>query len=159
MSSQAQQQHQFEKLLSDVSRAGVFHLPHWSSSSTQHATAVAAAEACGYKVFRIDLRHANTLDKLLGAIGSAMGFPEWFGYNLDALADCLGDMGWCPAEGYLVILEHCDMLQAHTAEELATALQVFENAAVEWRERGIAFWCFVEMQADGIAWLPGLESQ
>ena len=26
--------------------------------------------------------------------------------------------------------------------------------AAEWREQGVPFWCLIDMQADGIAWLP-----
>ena len=29
----------------------------------------------------------------LAAFATALGFPDWFGGNLDALNDCLGD--WC----------------------------------------------------------------
>jgi aspartyl-tRNA synthetase len=33
-------------------------------------------------------------------------------------------------------------------------MQVFQEAANTWREDDIPFWCLVDMQADGIAWLP-----
>ncbi|WP_435743916.1 barstar family protein [Nocardioides sp. SYSU DS0663] len=43
------------------------------------------------------LRHADTVADptkaaVLEALGDALGFPDWWGRNLDALADCLGDI-------------------------------------------------------------------
>ena len=151
MSTTPASQTDYAKLLSDVTRAGVYHLPFGS-----HENIIAGAEACGYVVFRVDLTQAKSKEDLLAAIGKDMAFPEWFGYNWDALADSLADLAWRPAEGYLVLLEHCDNLHANAGNDLVNALQIFENAATEWRDRGIALWCLVDMQADGIAWLPGL---
>lgn len=34
----------------------------------------------------------TTRDAVLAALGEALGFPDYFGRNLDALADCLGDL-------------------------------------------------------------------
>jgi len=145
---------QFETLLRDAARAGVYHLPHVRQGG--HEDLIAAAEACGYVIFRVDLSRAGAKQGLLEAIGRDMAFPEWYGCNWDALADCLNDLGWRPAEGYLVLLEHCDLLHGRAAGDLVTALQIFGEAANNWREQGIALWCLVDMQADGIAWLPDL---
>lgn len=145
-------QAQFESLLRDATRAGVYHLPHGPLGA--HEDIVTAAERSAFAVFRIDLAQVRDKDGLLAAVGKAMAFPEWYGYNWDALADCLNDLGWRPAEGYLVLLEHCDTLQAVAASDLVAALQIFEEAANAWREQGVPLWCLVDMQADGIAWLP-----
>jgi RNAse (barnase) inhibitor barstar len=138
-----------QTILADVGKAGVYHMPH-----TDKAPVIAAAKANGYAGFRVDLAKTEDKDELLAAIGRALAFPDWFGHNFDALADCLGDMAWQPADGYLVMLEHCDGIHGKAETEFVTTLQVFQQAAEDWREQGIAFWCLVEMQADGIAWLP-----
>ncbi|MCX7179179.1 MAG: barstar family protein, partial [Proteobacteria bacterium] len=75
-----------EALLRDVTRAGVYHLPH-ALAGGQEAL-VGAAEACGYFVFSVDLSAAKDKEGLLQAIGRDMSFPEWYGRNWDALADC-----------------------------------------------------------------------
>ena len=150
-SEPSQKQAHYQAVLGNVARAGVYHLPPASRDEI-----IAAAEASAYVVFRVDLGKARDQETLLAAIGRDMAFPEWFGYNWDALADSLGDLGWRPAEGYLVVLEHCDRMHARANDDLITALHVFEAAATEWRERGVALWCLVDMHADGIAWLPGL---
>jgi RNAse (barnase) inhibitor barstar len=138
-----------DNILADVGRAGVYHMPHMDK-----APILAGAETNGFATFRIDLTKAGDKKQLLQEIGRSLDFPEWFGHNFDALADCLGDMAWRPAEGYLVMLEHCDGIHGLAESDFVAALQVFQQAADDWREQGIAFWCLVEMQADGIAWLP-----
>ncbi|CAB1367479.1 barstar family protein [Denitratisoma oestradiolicum] len=139
----------YDKLLGQVARAGVYHLP-----ADGREALIRGAEANGCVVFAVDLSGARDKAGLLETIGRTMAFPEWFGHNLDALLDCLADLGWRPGEGYLVLLDHCDGIHGRAEADFVATLQVFEAAAAEWREQGIAFWCFVDMQADGLAWLP-----
>lgn len=141
----------YADLLLRVEHAGVYHMPLDGENDL-----IAAAEQNGYFVFRVDLSKVRDKDGMLKAIGAAMAFPEWFGVNWDALLDSLADLGWRPAEGYVVILEHCDGIHGHAEADFVHTLQVFENAANEWREQGVAFWCFVDMQADGISWLTDI---
>lgn len=141
----------YEAVLRDLSRAGVYHLPLAGREEI-----IAAATSCGYAVFRVNLAEVQDKAGLLAALAREMAFPEWFGQNWDALADCLADLSWRPAEGYLVLLENCDLLHARALDDHLKALELFAAAAKEWREQGIALWCLVDMQADGISWLPGL---
>jgi len=141
----------FQSILAQVEDAGVYHMPAGAADAL-----IAAAGHNGYFVFRVDLGKARDKDQLLETIGRSMAFPEWFGHNWDALLDCLADLGWRPAEGYMVMLEHCDGIHGRAEADFVQTLQVFEAAANEWREQGIAFWCFVDMQADGINWLTDI---
>lgn len=139
----------YRTVLADAAKAGVYHLPQIDPQPL-----LEAAEAEGFGIFRIDLAQAADKAGLLDAIGRAMHFPEWFGHNLDALADCLDDLSWIPADGYLVVLQHCDGIHGLAEDDFVATLQIFEQAAAEWREQGLPFWCFVDMQADGLNWLP-----
>jgi RNAse (barnase) inhibitor barstar len=139
----------YQTLFADARRAGVHHLPQGDLEPL-----FAGAEAAGCLVQRVDLVGARDKDEMLAAIGKALGFPEWFGHNWDALNDCLLDMGWRPAEGYVVLLDHCDGIHGRAEADFVTLMQAFQSAADEWREQGVPFWCLVDMQADGIAWLP-----
>lgn len=141
----------YASLLTRFEHAGVYHMPVGGEDDL-----IAAAEHNGYAVFRVDLADARDKGGMLDAIARAMRFPDWFGHNWDALLDCLADLSWQPADGYVVILEHCDGIHGHAEADFVQALQIFENAANEWREQGIPFWCFVDMQADGISWLSDI---
>jgi RNAse (barnase) inhibitor barstar len=139
----------FKALLGSVAQAGVYHQPHGAADDL-----LRAAEANGFAPFRIDLKGVMDKDALLTAIAQAMHFPDWFGHNWDALADCLTDLDWHAASGYVILLEHCDGIHGHAENDFVTLLQVFSSSAEVWRQQDIPFWCFVDMQADGIGWLP-----
>src|SRR3989442_13615190 len=85
--------------LNDVGRAGVFHL-----AGDSRALAGAAASA-GLMVVYADIGHAHDKEDFLVQLSEAMRFPEWFGGNWDVLADCLKDLSWLQAKGWVVILE------------------------------------------------------
>jgi RNAse (barnase) inhibitor barstar len=142
----------YTTLLRDAGRCGVYHTPLKGM-----ADLLAAAEDAGLAIFRVDLAEAGGKDGLFDRLATALEFPDWFGRNWDALADCLGDLSWLPAEGYLILFEHCDGFRASHGGDFATALQVLASACEAWCEEGVPFWVLVDMHADGIADLPGLD--
>lgn len=144
--------HDYESLLRDVTRCGVYHTPR-----TGMADLLSAAAASGIAIFRIDLAAVRDKDELFEHLAGALEFPDWFGHNWDALADCIGDLSWLPASGFLILLEHCDGFRAGNSIDFATALAVFSAAAAAWREEHVPFWVLADMPADGIAYLPRLD--
>jgi RNAse (barnase) inhibitor barstar len=144
----------YAHILTRLEHAGVFHMPLDGEEQL-----VEAAGQIGFGVFRVDLAGAVDKKDMLDRIGRAMSFPEGFGHNWDALLDCLADLGWhadTGAEGFVVILERCDGIHGRAEADFVQCLQVFDAAANEWREQNVPFWCFVDMQADGINWLSDI---
>lgn len=99
-----------------------------------------AVRKSGLKLVRIELKGVHEKPTLLEAIASALDFPEWFGGNWDALEDCLTDMSWNKARGYVVVLEHSAELIKRAPAEFAAAREVFKSAAVYWAGQGKPFW-------------------
>ena len=65
------------------------------------------ARALGHLVARLDGRRCPDRAALLAQLAAALKFPAYFGGNLDALHDCLGDLpDFAPAPGYLLIIDH-----------------------------------------------------
>jgi hypothetical protein len=64
-------------------------------------------------------------------IAKALAFPEWFGRNWDALEDCLTDLSWSPAAGYVLIFEN--------ALSNGVMTDILASAAEFWRDRGKPF--------------------
>ncbi len=95
---------------------------------------------------RIDLAGCVDKAELLARIASALQFPAWFGHNWDALADCLTDLSWLPAERYSITLEQPQALRAAAPEVLATALEILDEAAAFWADAGVGF--AVELSED-----------
>lgn len=141
----------YERILCDLARTGVFHAPQYDLSGL-----LSAAKACGFSIHRIDLADARDKSSLLTQLAAALAFPDWFGHNWDALSDCLNDLSWMPAEGRLILLEHCDNLQASRGEDFAILLQVLADAAVAWRAESVPFWVLVDLHAENVRGLPEL---
>lgn len=132
----------YETLFADAARAGVYRLPH-----PHHEILEIGAGHAGCCVFHIDLAKARNKGDLLEKIGHAMAFPEWFGHNWDALSDCLLDMGWRPALGFVVILKNVEMVHSRAESDFACLLKIFADVADERRSEGVPFWCLVDIPA------------
>lgn len=67
------------------------------------------------------------------ALKEALGFPAYYGNNLDALHDCLTEMS-----DVCIIIEECALAAAHMPEQWGRFLRVFfdacgENASLDIR--------------------------
>lgn len=141
----------YASLLAQPARAGVYHLPQ-----NGEAAVAAVARNLGYPWLTVDLAPVRDKATLLAALARTLAFPAWFGHNWDALADCLGDMSWRPAAGYVLVLAHADALRAAAEGDFLLLLEILAETSQRWREEGVPFWTFVDLAADGIALLPSL---
>ena len=101
------------------------------------------ARSLGLDAVRIDLDGCVDKAGFLDRTAAALGFPAWFGGNWDAFFDCLADLGWRPAQGYVLVFENTGDLRRHAPESLDTALAILADAATSWDERGKPFRAFV----------------
>ena len=122
-------------MLADPAMAGAYFVAARERGSYQDA----AAEL-GFDATAIDFGGCSDKADALGRFARALRFPEWFGHNWDALADCLADLSWMPAGGYLLLLEDIDGWRAADRENFDLALEVLEQAAAGWKSEGVAFW-------------------
>lgn len=109
-----------------------------------------AAASLDYAIARVDLAGCRDKADALARIGKALSFPGWFGANWDALADCLGDLSWLLAPGYLLLIEHSGTWHAAQSDEFDTLLAILNEAAQEWRERNVAFWALLPVSAEAL---------
>jgi RNAse (barnase) inhibitor barstar len=133
--------------LKDAGAGGVFQL------ACEVRAVESAAEAASLACFRIDIRAVHDKADLLAALAKGLDFPDWFGGNWDALADCLTDLSWKRASGYVLVLDKAKHFTAAHAEDYAAALEVMHHAADYWRSAGTPFWVFV---AGPEGWTSGL---
>jgi RNAse (barnase) inhibitor barstar len=105
------------------------------------------ARSLGFQCRRIDLAGCTSKGELIARIGRALEFPSWFGQNWDALFDCLTDLSWAPAPGYVLIFERAGELGQIAPDVLDTTVAVLRDAAEAWRARGVPFRAFVSAPA------------
>lgn len=142
----------FSDVLHQSANNGVFHLPSAGREAMQQV--VQEAELVFHLV---NLDDGEEIDEAFEAIAAGMKFPEYFGHNFDALYDCLTDLTWQDSSATVIILTGCDALYASAPEDWETLINVFVAAAEFWRDEDVPFWVFIDMRADGLAYLPNAD--
>ena len=125
---------------------GVYHL------TREPWEVAAAAGAADLACFRIDIGRAHDKADFLDHIAKAMGFPQWFAGNRDALADCLKDLSWLPGKGWVVVLEKSKHFGAGHRAEFEQAMDLMAEIADFWRAQNRPFWTLV---GGPEGWSPG----
>ena len=129
---------ELRSVLADPALAGVYVVEAAGASDF-----LAAAMALDFAAVTVNLAGCSDRDEALERIGTALKFPSWFGRNWDALADCLADMSWWPAAGYLVLIEHPDAWRVAEPESFDTLLEIIEEASQAWAEERKPFWALL----------------
>lgn len=125
--------------LTDIRHAGTYRLP-----MANREAVLEAGHALGYLTLRIDFTGDTGKADALATLARILAFPDWFGHNWDALSDCLTDLSWLPAKGYVLLLESTEGLAGEAPEDFATLIEIFEEVADHWRRAGVPFWVLVE---------------
>ena len=94
------------RLLSGPAEGGIYRAP----AGAALVTIERAAERAGWRLAHVVGEPATDKRALMAAFQDAFGFPGWFGHNLDALADCLGDVAFEP--GTLLVWDGADEFAA-----------------------------------------------
>ncbi|MEO5565947.1 MAG: barstar family protein [Luteimonas sp.] len=129
---------ELRSVLADPSLSGVYVVEAQGSSDF-----LTAALALDFVAVAVDLSGCIEKSQALARIAAALGFPDWFGGNWDALADCLADLSWRPAAGYLLLLEHASQWRDAEPEAFDTTLAIIEEAARGWAAQHKPFWGLV----------------
>ncbi len=58
----------------------------------------------------LDGREMEDWRGVFKSFAEAFCFPDYFGNNLNAFIECLGDLEWLPAGGYVVVLDSAERL-------------------------------------------------
>jgi hypothetical protein len=110
--------------LGDPSRSGVYRV-------SRPDEVLDAVRGANLAVARVAFAEK---EELLDNIAAALAFPSWFGRNWDALEDCLTDLSWREAPGYLLLFE-----QPQPGDDLGALTDVLHSSAAAWRGRGKPF--------------------
>ncbi|WP_371597158.1 barstar family protein [Streptomyces sp. NBC_00564] len=100
-------------------------------------SALEAARKAGWETAVLDLAGVTDKAGLMTACATALRLPDWFGANWDALADCLGDLEWWPAQqGRLILVQGWQEYAALSPADWRLLQEIFADAAAHWRETG-----------------------
>lgn len=108
----------------------------------RHSTAMLLRRAA-HQGARGWLLHGNTItDKasFLDQCGRVMGFPAYCGRNWDAFEECVTDLAWAPARGYLLVYDSPHPFAAASPADWETALAILAETVNDWRQRDKPFY-------------------
>ena len=131
------------KFLLDSANSGVYAAPASLTALRQ------AAAATGLAWFELDLAGVADKAAFLSRCQAAFKLPRSFGHNWDALADCLGDLSWRPARGYVVHCRNGEAFAHATPAEFAALLEILAGAATYWQAQDKMFTVLLDAKTRG----------
>lgn len=114
---------------------------HSAESPDPDLLAMDAAEQ-GFYFARINLSNCTNKARLLQGFAHALAFPEWFGDNWDAFADCLADLDWLGAPGHVLLIEGDAAIARETPEAITICREILADAIVQRSAHGLPMWVF-----------------
>lgn len=132
--------HGFDLDLTRSSQNGVYFV---GTDDLDRLARAAAREEL--RVCRTDLAGCHGKDELLRRLAASLQLPATFGHNWDALADCLRDLGWMPAWGYVLLFDHADQLLQAAEADYNTLLGILDDAATFGGERDLPWFAFLAL--------------
>jgi len=85
-----------------------------------------------FVVARLDGTRMADADQVSYDFSDALLFPSYFGWNWNALSDCLRDLHWLPADGYLVIVDNAPQLLTDSSQDRHTLFRILAQAVHHW---------------------------
>ena len=76
--------------------------------------------------------HCKTPATLFAEFARALEFPDYFGHNWDALEECLADLEWLPAKGYILLITDAASVLPNDETEFETLLEILRDAGEAW---------------------------
>jgi len=107
----------------------------WTTLLTVKAGQRAETLVCpptGFALKTIKGAKCQSTTGLLTEFARALDFPDYFGHNWDALEECLADLEWLPAKGYVLLITDAAQTLPDDEEEYETFLEILRDAGEAW---------------------------
>jgi len=88
-----------------------------------------AIRSAGFEPALIDRESVTDKDGLLRALYRALNFPNWFGFNYDALQDALEMLEPVEGRGWVLVFQDFDSLEQHEPDCARIFLDIVRQVA------------------------------
>jgi hypothetical protein len=110
----------------------------------------------GYLVAVLDGAVAGSREGFFTEIARVLHFPDYFGRNWDAVNDCLTDLTWLPAAGYVLLYDGFGQLARDQPEQWQIGLKVLNVAAAFWKQSRTPMFILLYGPRDDAPGVPAL---
>ncbi len=106
------------------------------------ARLVQVCAARDLQLFVLDGSAIATKTELLQRCAEVMQFPDYFGANWDALEDCLTDLEWLPASGYVLVYDQPEVLAKAAPADWSMFVEILACAVDAWAQTNCPMYVF-----------------
>lgn len=99
-------------------------------SRARPATMAAAFAERGWRCFLLDGHTIDSKATFLAVTAQTIQFPGYFGANWDAFEECLSDLSWAPAPGYILLYDNPQQFAKAQPADWAVARAILSDAAL-----------------------------
>ncbi|MEV5877449.1 barstar family protein [Streptomyces sp. NPDC052101] len=114
-------------------------------------------------VARLDGREMRDTDAVFQQFYERLRLPDYFGWNWNALSDCLGDLSWLSADHHVLIIESADDALPDDASGRLLLFKTLLRAGQRWsytqKPEGIELGRLVVAMSYDAASVPFLKEQ
>jgi RNAse (barnase) inhibitor barstar len=116
--------------------------PIWRLDGAALGAAIGSLADDGVTIVLLDVGDCDSSDELHGALASMLDFPSYYGRNLDALHDCLGELITAlPPSGLALVFRRFDRFESR---QPVFAEGLLEVIAEHVQDSGGALVCLAE---------------
>lgn len=95
--------------------------------------------AAGVLLREIDGDALATEREMFSALAKSLSFPTYFGHNWDAIDECLRDLTWLPARGYVLEVRQSRHLWRRAPALAGSLIESWLFCAEEWATDSVPF--------------------
>lgn len=109
--------------------------------------------------FRVVVVHGDATRKkesFLREAARAMQFPGYFGVNWDAFDECVRDLSWIPASGYVMVYDDFSHFARSDPAAWNTAVAILREATEYWWQKSIPMYVLLRGHAAAAPGVPQL---
>jgi RNAse (barnase) inhibitor barstar len=99
---------------------------------------IVAKNGLNYSV--IDTKKVTNKTDFLKIVARSLDFPAYFGTNWDALNECLTDMSWKPARGYVIVFTNFRAVRENLGSDIKILEKIFDSSLQYWKKQRIGFY-------------------
>jgi RNAse (barnase) inhibitor barstar len=104
----------------------------WVHLATGFDPADVGSPADRQLVVRLEGRSLRNVDTLFAEFAREFQFPQYFGENWPAFADCMTDLTWLPAPAYLVVIDDAEQVLSEDSLDFPTFVRIMSHVGEHW---------------------------